>query len=250
MKNESGLNMENLSEPALAAGENQYVLITHDETTLYANEGRNIIWMENKKKFIKPKSQGASVMISGFACSCHGFMKDDELNLKSYKTFLAGSHREGWFTNKDLIEQLQSIFPLVEKLHPGKAIVFGFDNSMTHHAKAPNGLDASLLTLKDNGSNMKPMRDTTFTLDDVVHHQRMVNNFGQPKGLNSILKERKKWRDGMLRTCNACKAKIFGTEARLLHYTDEHGDLIYAANAPIFTNLCCARYNDIFIISL
>ena len=233
--------MEIQTEPVLPAGEKPYVLITHDETTLYANEGRNIIWMENKKKFIKPKSQGASVMISGFACSCHGFMKDDELNLKSYQTFLAGSHREGWFTNKDLIEQLQSIFPLVEKLHPGKSIVFGFDNSMTHHAKAPDGLDASLLTLKDNGANMKPMRDTTFTLNGEVHNQKMVNDFGQPKGLYSILLERRKWRVGMLRTCLACKAKVFGREAKLAHYTDEHGELIYSANSPVYTNSCCAR---------
>ena len=118
------------TEPVLSDGEKECVIITHDETTLYANEGHSIIWMENKKRFIKPKSQSASVMISGFVCSCHGFMKDDELNLKSCKIFLAGSHREGWFTNADLIEQLQSIFPLVEKLHPGKSIVFAYDNSM------------------------------------------------------------------------------------------------------------------------
>ncbi len=114
MSQYSGANMKIKTEPVLPAGEKECVIITHDETTLYTNEGRSIIWMENKKRFIKPKSQGASVMISGFVCSCNGFMKDDELNLKSYKTFLAGSHREGWFTNADLIEQLQSMYPLVE----------------------------------------------------------------------------------------------------------------------------------------
>ena len=164
----------------LSASEKECVIFTHDETTLYANEVRSIIW-------IKPKSHDASIMISGFACSCHGFMKDDELNLRSHKTFLADSHREVWFINADLIEQLGSIYPLVEKLHPDKSIVFAFDNSMTHHAKAPDGLDASLLTLKDNGKNMRPMRDTTFYLNGELHNQKLVNKKGQPKGLYSIL---------------------------------------------------------------
>ena len=114
---------------------------------------------------------------------------------------------------------------------------------MTHHAKAPDGLGASLLTLKDNGKNIKPMRDTTFYFNGEVCNQKMVNNLGQQKGLYSILLERRKWRVGMLHTCNACKAKVFGREARLAHYTDEKtGELIFQANSPIFTNSCCARY--------
>ncbi len=46
----SGANMEIKTEPLLPAGNMQYVLITHDETTLYANEGRNIIWMHGEQK--------------------------------------------------------------------------------------------------------------------------------------------------------------------------------------------------------
>ena len=48
--------------------------------------------MENRKEKILPKSKGQSLMISGFICQCHGFMKSAK---KSYKVFLAGSNREG-----------------------------------------------------------------------------------------------------------------------------------------------------------
>ena len=78
-----------------------------------------------------------------------------------------------------------------------------------------------------------------------THKNSNVRGAGtsRAKSLYSILLERRKWRVGMLHTCAACKAKVFGREARLAHYTDEKtGELIFQANSPIFTNSCCARY--------
>ena len=164
-------------------------------------------------------------MISVFCCSCHGFMKDDELKLKSYQIFLAGNkNREGWFTNDDLVAQLQKIMPLIEKLHPNTKVVFAFDNSMTHHARAPDGLEASLLPLKDNGENAPIMRNTSYIKDGVTHPQQM-----------QILIERGEWKAGMLLTCKSCDSKLFGEE-RAEYFKD-----VYTANDRRFTNYCCAR---------
>ena len=44
--------------------------------------------------------------------------------------FLAGKNREGWFTNDDLVAQLEKVMPLIEKLHQNKQLVFAFDNSI------------------------------------------------------------------------------------------------------------------------
>lgn len=63
------------------------VMITHDETTFYANYGVATPWMEPGTDKIKRKSVGSSIMVSGFVCECHGFMKD-ELG-KSYQLFYA-----------------------------------------------------------------------------------------------------------------------------------------------------------------
>jgi hypothetical protein len=87
-------NMEEVFQPELLLpGEKELVLITHDESTFYCNEGKRMFWMESKKKKILPKSKGQSLMISGFVCQCHGFMKSG--TKKSYKVFLAGTNREG-----------------------------------------------------------------------------------------------------------------------------------------------------------
>jgi hypothetical protein len=75
------------------------------------------------------------------------FFSDDDH--KSYHLFEAGNNREGWFTNKDLVEQFNELTPLIRSLHPECDIVIAFDNSMTHHAKVPDGLDVSKLKLSD-----------------------------------------------------------------------------------------------------
>ena len=60
------------------------VLITHDESTFYCNEGKKLFWLENKKKKLLPKSKGSSIMVSGFMCPCHGFMKEESTTLTYY----------------------------------------------------------------------------------------------------------------------------------------------------------------------
>ena len=86
--------------------------------------------------------------MSGFVCSCHGFMHGeiDGKEMKSYLLFKAGTHREGWFTNDDLIAQYLAALPLFLLLHPDADLCFAFDNSMSHHKRPADGLDATLMT--------------------------------------------------------------------------------------------------------
>ncbi len=174
----NGDQMTEVTNPSLNNGDKQVVLITHDESTFYANDGNKIIWMEGGKKKMRPKSVGSSVMLSGFVCDCHGFMCDDVNRQQSYVQFKAGSNRDGWFNNDDLVKQLQGCFTLFERLHPDAQLLFAFDNSMSHHKRAPDGLDASLLPLKDNGKNAPKMKETEFMNDDgeMVMQQMQFEN--------------------------------------------------------------------------
>ena len=61
----------------------------------------------------------------------------------------AGKNREGWLTNKDLEAQFDKLLPLIRSLHPDCDIDIAFHNSMTHHAKVPDGLDVTKLKLSD-----------------------------------------------------------------------------------------------------
>ena len=79
------------------------------------------------------------------SCDCHGFFSDGVNH--SIKLFEAGKNREGWYTNAHLVDHFETeIMGLIKTLHPDCDIVIAFDNSMTHHAKVPNGLDVGNFT--------------------------------------------------------------------------------------------------------
>ena len=131
--------------------------------TFYCNEGHHILWMENGKKKLLPMSKGQSIMISGFMCTCHGYMSAeiDGINYKSHQYFEAGSGREGWFTNAHLNEQFRNYLILFRHYHPLEQLdlYFGFDHSMTHKAKSPYGLDASKLNKSDGDTSVQKQRN-------------------------------------------------------------------------------------------
>ena len=143
-------------------------------------------------------------MINGFMCACHGFMSGtvgDKFK-RTYQVFKAGKGRQGWFTNQHLNNQFKDSADLIRQLHPDADIYTLFDNSMTHRAKAPDGLDASALNKSDGGANVSKQRDGWYWKDEaqeddeapkrvkVVH--KMQTDSGVQKGLLTVLKERGK----------------------------------------------------------
>ena len=216
--------------PELKEGEKEVVLITQDESTFYTNEGKKFFWMEGMKKKLAKKGNGESIMTSGFMCPCHGFMVDDSVGMavdgevgdnadvdeeathgiKSFQQFKAGKNREGWFTNDDLVKQLKLAMPLFRKLHPDKHLIFAFDNSMTHRAALPNGLDARKLNLSDGGANVPKLRPTSFkNAQGVTVDQPMQTAAGVQKGVKTILQERGKFKNDqghdLKLLCHTCK---------------------------------------------
>jgi hypothetical protein len=53
------------ARPQLPEGVLPLVLVTHDESTFNANDGRRMIWMEGGRQPIRPKGQGKGIMVSG-----------------------------------------------------------------------------------------------------------------------------------------------------------------------------------------
>jgi transposase len=193
MREYSGPDMTDIKEPALRQGERRVVVITHDESTFYCCEGKPMLWMENGKNKLLPKTKGTSIMVSGFICDCHGFFYDT--TACSFSTFEAGKNREGWFTNTHLVKQFDDLIPLIKELHPHCDIVIGFDNSMTHHAKVPNGLDVSKLKMGDGraaGSDVDMKAGWFLNSDGERIEQSMQFPDGVQKGAKTILRERGK----------------------------------------------------------
>src|SRR5690348_11726324 len=104
-------------------------------------------------------------MTSGFACPCHGFWSEKLAKDKGWAgaspASIINAQNDGYWTNTDLVKQLSdTAIGFFEHLHPGAQGLFLFDNSGNHHARSPNGLDASLLNLSDGGAkNRVNLRD-------------------------------------------------------------------------------------------
>ena len=197
-----------------------------------------------RKKKIFPKGKGSSIMASGFQCECHGFFGGiiDGKELKSYKLFEAGTNRDGWFTNDDLVAQLADLIPLMKSLHPECDILVAFDNYMTHHKRAPDGLEVhDFLPLKDNGKNAPLMRNTSFVnaVGETIE-QTMMTAQGKQKGIKTILSERGLWDNRMRLECHACMNKI-PLNKRRDYYVDDFGEPLYDDDHMMFTDSCCAR---------
>lgn len=152
-----------------------------------------MIWRDpDKEGIMRPKGNGRSVMVSGFACYCHGFITHN--GKRSYTIIHPGKNNDGYWTNDDLVKQLEDVMPLFEGFHPGDELIFAFDNSQNHHAMAPDALVASRLNKSDGGKNVPLLRDGWYHDihgDKII--QRMQTADGKQKGVERILLERGLW---------------------------------------------------------
>ena len=139
MESYSGDDKEEVVEPSLLPGQKQLVLVTHDESTFYANDGKQTIWFGEGESILRNKTPGQSIMVSEFQCACHGTMRVGTRISRDY--FYAGAGREGYWTHQEMLERLtEDAIPLFEELHPGCVAVFIFDQSSNHNAYANDAL--------------------------------------------------------------------------------------------------------------
>ena len=52
--------------PNLQPGEKPLVLVTHDESTFNANDGKRRLWMKENEQPLRPKGKGKGIMVSAF----------------------------------------------------------------------------------------------------------------------------------------------------------------------------------------
>ena len=97
-----------------------------------------------------------------------------------------GKQYEGYWDNEDLVNQLKNeVFALMEEMHPGKELVWIFDNSSNHHAKCKDGLCVKKLQ-KFDGGKQPVMRDSVWN----GQPYNMQNERGQQKGAMRIIEDR------------------------------------------------------------
>ena len=193
-------------EPELPSGEPKVVLVTQDECIFQAHDGNRRIWQEESKKNLRPKGPGASIMVSGFLCQCHGLLRlsseiaehDPQISPDSTVIMYPGANRDGYFTNEQLAIQTKEMLKIFEILHPDCTALVAYDNSANHHAMADDGLVANRLNLKDGGKNVGLLRNGWFDdADGTRLIQTMLTENGKQKGVRTILEERGLFIPGM-----------------------------------------------------
>lgn len=212
-----GDDMNTIIQPELLDGEKKIILVTHDESCFEAHDGKRCVWMEREKTVLYPKGSGRSIMVSQFLCQCHGPMQislTPELLeqypslsgspgdiIETVKIIKPGKNADGYWTNKDLVQQLSLTQTVFEILHPGCIALFAFDNSQNHQAMAPDALVANRLNISDGGANVPHLRAGWYERDGhILRHDMQYEGSGKhsingkiQKGIQRILKERGLW---------------------------------------------------------
>lgn len=173
------------------------VIFFHDETIFHVNEDQSRQWGEKGTHVVQHKSKGRGIMVSDFVCE-DGFLclTEEELRAAGDNTLRAtareqieyGENAEGYWTNERFMAQMEEAVKLAETKYPmakGYRLVWIFDQSSCHAAKAENALDVSKMNVKPGGKQ-PAMRNTIWQ----GRVQQLTFNIGVPKGMKIILEER------------------------------------------------------------
>ncbi|KAF8171707.1 hypothetical protein BJ912DRAFT_833259, partial [Pholiota molesta] len=185
--------------PVPQIGRFRLILITHDESTFYANDRRKTQWIkDNAKPVAERKGEGESLMASEFLTSEWGRLThgDEEARI----LFKAGKGWDGYFDSEDLLMQVDNAIDIFEGKTNGFVTgLFLFDNAPSHQKRAPDALSARKMpknphaTWRQHKGGPK-MRSTTFGPENTIQHLYFDDDHptmaGWFKGMEVIIRER------------------------------------------------------------
>lgn len=203
------------------------VLVTHDESTFNANDGKRSGWFkvgdDGKIQYpILPKGRGKGIMVSMFLTP-GGILRvpdtktdaqllqrnpnwpkapsPDGTLLREAIQYLEYGKDNYWTGDKMVDQTINEALPIFREAFPKFEALFAFDNAANHNSYAPDALVVNNMNLEPGGK--KPtMMDTHYRrADGTIECQSMVfpPNYpdfslrGKPKGIKRILKERCLW---------------------------------------------------------
>jgi hypothetical protein len=216
----TGPHMDIEIEPLYWPWEKEIILVVHDESIFYSNDGKRGIWSEDGEMPLRAKGNGKSLMVSEFLSEACGRLslttaerfahpdvpKDARVMLKP------GKNAEGYWTAEHLMEQVEyRAIPIFEAKFPDAIGLFMFDNSSNHGAFLPDALVANRMN-KGPGGKQPKMRKTFWGPNNVEQLLVWPDDHpdpklrGQPKGIEQVLRERGLWKKMNLK-CKLCMAK-------------------------------------------
>lgn len=199
------------------AAEKEIILVTHDESTFSANDGRRSCWIKEGDSVLRPKGRGRGIMVSEFLTGSGRLrvgddVSDDDLLREGLERdatvyFEYGDKGEGYWKGEDMVQQvLNKAIPVFQKEYGKESqACFLFDNSSNHGLFAEDALVAGRINL-NSGGKQPVMRDGWYVEgsgNKVTQRMWFEDGDGKaiPKGLKQILTERGIWRGGLKLEC-------------------------------------------------
>ena len=129
------------------------VIWVHDESIFYAHDCQQTAWY-HKDETAKPyaKGKGASLMVADFISADYGWLHSPDGKESAQVVFHPGKNCEGYFTNKDILAQVEQAMSIVGKHYPNEDHKFIYDNAMTHCSWPADSLSA----IKMPKNSLKP----------------------------------------------------------------------------------------------
>ena len=203
--------------PNLQPGEKPLVLVTHDESTFNANDGKRRLWMKENEQPLRPKGKGKGIMVSAFLTP-GGILKvpihvsngqlladptwprnDKGEPVREAVEYLEYG-KDNYWTGEKMVNHTKVAIRILKHAFPECEGFLSFDNASNHCAYTPDALIASNMNLTPGGKqallregwnhNQDLPQPMVFGQDYPVEQLR-----GQPKGIRQVLLERGLWRE-------------------------------------------------------
>ena len=92
---------------------------------VYSNQSHGLAWVSSDSYHMKPKGDGATVMVSGVSVPCHGWI---ELQIVEPKT-------DGTWKPDNIMSNVTKVIDEFENVYPGCQLLLTYDNAPSHVAK-------------------------------------------------------------------------------------------------------------------
>ena len=161
--------------PGLQPGEKPLVLITHDESTFNANDGKRRLWMKENEQPLRSKGNGKGIMMSSFltpggilkvpqAVSDAQLLSDStwpkneqEEPIRSAIEYLEYG-KDNYWTGEKMVNHTGFAIKILKYAFPDCEGFFAFDNASNHCAYTSDALIASKMNLGPGGKQPR-LRD-------------------------------------------------------------------------------------------
>ncbi|KAL1659549.1 hypothetical protein GGF50DRAFT_130934 [Schizophyllum commune] len=119
------------------------VIWFHDESTFYANDRREIIWIhQDSSATPRAKGEGASYMVADYVSADYGFLRAKSTNENARVSWKCGVNRDGYFTSEEVIKQAERAMDILERDYSDEEHWLVYDNATIHRKRADDALSA------------------------------------------------------------------------------------------------------------